>query len=411
LFGAAIVVMAMIFKLQKRQDPNRSSTPVAAQATAAFLSLERQALQHDQTTWAPEVQALEFGRKIVSIWDNLRAATNPWPILRSIAFSSLNMRELGVPEPVQDGIFLRALDGPEQSYSTNDWLGLLREFEARGFVLEQSDWRHVAFLPETSVPAKSTFAVELHVLHRPSGARHQITFDLRIDWRLRAGDPEAETMRVEAGRVLSQTNAPQFSHWFSMELPLVPGLETLDPFLAVYDLNGDSRPEIVLVAQNLVLRPNNSRFTPEDLCTVPRERAYSAIFGDFADDGTVDYLCANLQGLHLFHGTEQGTFPAASKPAWRPREPLFNPFGLASGDVDGDGDLDVLLTQYKLPYIGGQMPTPFYDANDGFPSFLLLNDGRGVFSDITMEQDWHQNDIAGPIALRSSISTVMAIWT
>ena len=29
------------------------------------------------------------------------------------------------------------------------------------------------------------------------------------------------------------------------------------------------------------------------------------------------------------------------------------------------------------------MPTPFHDANDGFPDFLLMNDGAGMFSDGT----------------------------
>src|SRR5437867_3055755 len=29
------------------------------------------------------------------------------------------------------------------------------------------------------------------------------------------------------------------------------------------------------------------------------------------------------------------------------------------------------------------MPTPYYDANDGFPSFLLINDGHGNFHDVT----------------------------
>jgi len=40
-------------------------------------------------------------------------------------------------------------------------------------------------------------------------------------------------------------------------------------------------------------------------------------------------------------------------------------------DVDGDSDLDVWLGQYKNPYDGGQMPTPYYDANDGNPAYLL----------------------------------------
>ena len=29
------------------------------------------------------------------------------------------------------------------------------------------------------------------------------------------------------------------------------------------------------------------------------------------------------------------------------------------------------------------MPTPYYDSNDGYPAYLLRNDGEGVFQDIT----------------------------
>jgi hypothetical protein len=56
---------------------------------------------------------------------------------------------------------------------------------------------------------------------------------------------------------------------------------------------------------------------------------------------------------------------------------------LTCGDVNHDGSLDVFLAQYKVPYSYGQMPDPYYDANDGFPAYLLLNDGHGNFTDAT----------------------------
>ncbi len=57
----------------------------------------------------------------------------------------------------------------------------------------------------------------------------------------------------------------------------------------------------------------------------------------------------------------------------------------AAGDVERDGDLEVWLAQCRPPCIRGPMPTSYYDANDGWPSLLLLNDGAGRF-DLTTEE-------------------------
>ena len=83
----------------------------------------------------------------------------------------------------------------------------------------------------------------------------------------------------------------------------------------------------------------------------------------------------------LYSGNPQGRFE--SDPALVPKLELKTPFASTAGDIDGDGDLDLWLTQYREPYRDGQMPTPYYDANDGWPAHLLLNDGSGNFSDAT----------------------------
>src|SRR5947207_15125749 len=57
---------------------------------------------------------------------------------------------------------------------------------------------------------------------------------------------------------------------------------------------------------------------------------------------------------------------------------------MTCGDIDADGDLDVFLAQYEEPYANGTTPNPYYDANDGNPCYLLLNDGHGNFNDATI---------------------------
>ena len=61
--------------------------------------------------------------------------------------------------------------------------------------------------------------------------------------------------------------------------------------------------------------------------------------------------------------------------------PKYSP----AGDIDADGDLDLYIANYKYAYRQGQWPTPYYDANDGYPAYLLRNDGDANFTDITEE--------------------------
>ena len=79
--------------------------------------------------------------------------------------------------------------------------------------------------------------------------------------------------------------------------------------------------------------------------------------------------------------SQGGTFKGEASLAWQAPEKVLDPMVMTTGDIDGDGDADLWLSQYKLPYVKGQMPTPIYDANDGFPGYLLLNDGTGRLTD------------------------------
>jgi hypothetical protein len=107
----------------------------------------------------------------------------------------------------------------------------------------------------------------------------------------------------------------------------------------------------------------------------------SAVLADFTGDGVADLLGVPVSSAPwLWAGAGNGKFKKPTRAAtgeaeWRGAS------AIAAGDVDGDGDLDVWIANHKPPFVGGQFPLPYFDANDGHPSRLLLNDGTGKFTE------------------------------
>jgi len=159
---------------------------------------------------------------------------------------------------------------------------------------------------------------------------------------------------------------------------------SIDP-LIVYDLDGDGLSEIILAGENLVYRRRqDGSYEGQPLCHDAPGVIYAAVIADFDGDGAADFLCAKYEGLVLYKGSPQGTFDQPGRLVWPAARDVKAPMVLTCGDIDHNGALDILLAQYRQPYSGGQMPTPYYDANDGFPAYLLHNDGHGNFTDTTV---------------------------
>ena len=63
--------------------------------------------------------------------------------------------------------------------------------------------------------------------------------------------------------------------------------------------------------------------------------------------------------------------------------------GMAIGDYDRDGFLDLYLCVYSYTYGAGEAkagtPTPYYDATNGPPNVFFRNDGHGRFVEVTDE--------------------------
>ena len=100
----------------------------------------------------------------------------------------------------------------------------------------------------------------------------------------------------------------------------------------------------------------------------PPAQLKAIVRADLDGDGTTEVVVADASGVQV-RGRD------GWRQAWVAPAKLRHPQSITAGDIDGDGDLDLWVTQYRLPFVNGQFPTPYYDANDGFPSYLLRNDG------------------------------------
>jgi hypothetical protein len=127
------------------------------------------------------------------------------------------------------------------------------------------------------------------------------------------------------------------------------------------DFNGDSRPEIAVTDNTLntvLIFPNGFGATVSvPTGSSPRGLAAGDIDGDGDNDLVVGNFLANSVSVLKNNGS------GAFTPSGSPVPTGNNPYAVTMGDLDGDGDLDVAVT------------------NSGSSSVtVLLNDGTGVFT-------------------------------
>lgn len=110
-----------------------------------------------------------------------------------------------------------------------------------------------------------------------------------------------------------------------------------------------------------------------------------ALFADFENKGLQDLLVVCGSGPLLFLNQGNGKF-SLKRDAFQfaqPPQGTFTHAGIA--DYDGDGRLDIYFCLYTY-YLGLDQyhyPTPYFDARNGPPNFLLHNDGNANFVDRT----------------------------
>ncbi len=366
-------------------------------AEVTDLLKEQQRL--DKTVWAQEVSAQKHEQTIVKYWDQmLQPEDDKFAVLAKIPFESITFDAPGTPTELEWNIKRTDFEGQGRTLNQKEWREFLGDMEGQGYGIKGIEFHQSEFHGESDEDAVSVFNVLLNVENEDQSHRWVVTTKLRVEW---TAEVDEEGLYVPGALALSNTTildragSPVFEH--SVLQSAIMGQTA--PM--VHDLNRDGHSDILLPQGNVVMwNRGDGQFDEEKLFlapgVVPPRQIYAANAADFTRDGHVDLLYIGTYkdpsstdsappeiGVFLFEGDASGRFRTLGKRVVSLPASLKFPSCVTAGDIDGDGDLDLWLAQYKGPYVSGQMPTPFYDANDGYPSYLLLNRGDGTFDDAT----------------------------
>ena len=336
----------------------------------------------DATVWLQEREAQDRESYIVHLWDSLRKSSEKLAVMEEIEFRKLTLSVLAEPEILPSGIRLYRAGESSRTLNSAQWKDWLERMKER-YRLIQSEWHHTRFHPGPEAPRSQVKAV-LHVTNADDSARYIIEANLTVTWsegRDARGHFYPEEIEATAVRILERAGGPVFVERLT---------HTAEPFeignLIVYDLNRDGLSEIIIPQGNLVFWNRGSfefENAPLFAFPVPPKEVMMSLVADLTGDGKVDLLLLSTGHPILYQQDAKGRFSGPGDSIFAPLNPPEFPWAIAAGDINHDGLPDLFVAQYKPPYTYGQMPTPFYDANDGFPSYLLINLGEGRFEDRT----------------------------
>src|SRR5450631_2926487 len=117
------------------------------------------------------------------------------------------------------------------------------------------------------------------------------------------------------------------------------------------------------------------------------ENTACALFVDVDNDGRQDLIVVRATGPMLFLNEGSGRFRQKADAFQFANPPQGTFTGAAVADYDRDGWLDIYFCLYVY-YQGTaqyKYPSPYYDAENGPPNFMMRNNGDGTFAGIASQ--------------------------
>ncbi len=215
--------------------------------------------------------------------------------------------------------------------------------------------------------------------------------------------------------VFQDITAPSFGGNPSYAAQLLPGVDYWRTMLdgasgidiyghngiSVADVDGDGLDDIYIcqpagLPNRLFRNRGDGKF--EDI-TDPAgvgvlEYSACALFADVDNDGRQDLIVVRNDGPLLFLNQGNGKF-RLRRDAFQFANPPQGTFtGAAIADYDRDGYLDIYFCLYSY-YQGADQyryPTPYFEAENGPPNFMMRNHRDGTFHDVTAQSGLDQNN-------------------
>lgn len=358
-----------------------------AQDEKEGIALRRQQL--DETVWAEEILAQTYGATIIDLWDKLREAENPLKVLQTYPLGKVEEPRWQLNRRLPEKIFEfmhKAPSGAIRYLKSYQLQTMINRFVEEGYVLDQVDFRQISFEIAPNGDAVSRMEFEMNV----SGPIHTLyrrSFRgvARIAWNTEADEEGLYAPKSIAFEGLLQyrrTGKPIFKSrdWLDSSDSRSPYV-----YLLVEDFDLDGRPDVMFPRGNMLYRNvGDFRFDPRPFVKYfTPDPIDSALFVDIDLDGVREYITATRGvGILVFKANRKtGEFDQKPKNIWKPKS-LYAAQSMSVGDVDGDGLPDLFIGQHMEPYVGGMLPAPYYDSNDGLSSYLLLNQGNLKFKEV-----------------------------